>query len=52
MLSILTSVAMDISLGIAWWVTKQVTYKAVHLIIGQLPLISKLPLIPSLPSLF
>ena len=44
---------MDVSLGIAWWVTKQVTYKAVHLIIGQLPLISKLPpLIPSLPSLF
>ena len=43
MLSILTSVAMDISLGIAWWVTKQVTYKTVHLIIGQLP---------SLPSLF
>ncbi len=29
MISFLTSVALDISLGIAWWITKQVTYKTV-----------------------
>jgi hypothetical protein len=39
MLSVLTSVAMDITLGIAWWVTK----KTVYIIIAQLP---------ALPSLF
>lgn len=33
MLSFVTSIALDISLGIAWWVTK----KAVQTIIAVLP---------------
>ncbi len=32
MLLFLTSVALDLSLGIAWWVTKQIAYQSVTLI--------------------
>ncbi len=32
MLLFLTSIALDLSLGIAWWVTKQIAYQTVSLI--------------------
>ena len=32
MLLFLTSVVLDLSLGIAWWVTKQIVYQTVSLI--------------------
>jgi hypothetical protein len=32
MIYILTSIAMDISLNIAWWIAKQVTYNTVNTI--------------------
>ena len=32
MLIFLTSIALDLSLSIAWWVTKQIAYKTVSLI--------------------
>ncbi len=32
MLIFLTSVALDISIGIAWWITKKITYKTVNAI--------------------
>lgn len=30
MISFLTSIALDVSLGIAWWITKQVAYTTVN----------------------
>ena len=32
MLIFLTSIALDLSFGIAWWVTKKITYHAVSYI--------------------
>lgn len=32
MIYVLTSIAMDISLSIAWWIAKQVTYTTVSTI--------------------
>ena len=32
MFMFLTSIAVDISLGIAWWVTKNIVYQTVSLI--------------------
>ncbi len=29
MLLLVTSIALDISLGVAWWITKQVTYRTI-----------------------
>ncbi len=30
MLIILTSIVLDLSLGVAWWVTKQIAYQSVN----------------------
>ena len=32
MLLFLTSIALDLSIGIAWWITKQIAYQSVSLI--------------------
>ena len=36
MFMFLTSIAVDISLGIAWWVTKNIVYQTVSLITPRL----------------
>ena len=34
MLSFVTSLALDVTLGIAWWVTKKITYGTINYLLS------------------